>query len=447
MKLSPTTKYQRDKLRHVHSLTSERNCRDGDDSIALNKVVYCNVNKVPDVDDSEIIVGDEGLDFWNICVPEGAPAQLRCEECGNVFAVVACDECCEVLCASCTEQIHLTSQGNNYHPHIQCLAVRRLRSGDTSRIHHDPSDEAQYEGADTYLGEEELAQMRDLSQSSALEAPGITTLAQQMNSAIPRNRMNSSFSHGDIVIIPVSCLDAVPRYPDEAYLQESKPKWCHDIMEEVYAEIQDTTEERHCIQDCSDCILRVRVLACVVRNYIEGSVLKRLMKERGICLAQGATVDDAAAAAADMRGNSNNNCSDLATPQLLKTITGNDEKMAKQLKTGMEYSDGYGPYYHELHNAVHILESGGFISSVRASHVESLSAKIMWQKERKENALNDMIALLTRVVIHKKQRNALLQWNNTTAKFRTRVSTITTLMFCVAIAMLQTVCLLYVCIL
>ncbi len=52
----------------------------------------------------------------------------------------------------------------------------------------------------------------------------------------------------------------------------------------MYAEIQDTVEERHGIQD-SDRILRVRVLAYVTRNYIEASVLKRLVKERGVSLA------------------------------------------------------------------------------------------------------------------------------------------------------------------
>ncbi len=338
-------------------------------------------------------------------MPKGAPAHLRCEECTNAFAVVVCDECCEVLCASCAEQIHLPSQGSNYHPHIKCLAIRRLRSGDTSHIHHNPSDETQYERADTYLGEDELAQMRDLSQPSALEAPGITTLTQQ-KSTMPWNKMNSSFTNGDIVIIPVGCLDAVPRYPD-AYLQATKPEWFCGKMEEVYAEIQDTVEERRGIQD-SDCILRVRVLAYVIINDIEASVLKRFMKGRGVSLAQGA--------AADMRINSNS--SDSVTQQL-ESIIGNDEKVTKQLNAGFGCCQ-------ETHNTLHIVGSGDFLSSVHASRVESLSAKIMWQKERKANALNDMIALLDRTIRLNIQRKVLLQWNNTTARSRVRVSNIIT---------------------
>ncbi len=374
MKLSSTTKYQRDKLWPVHSPTPESFCRDK--CIILNNVVNYNDSKATDLE-SDIIAGAEGLDFWNICVPEGAPAHLRCDECANAFAVVVCDECCKVLCASCAEQIHLTSQGSNYHPHIQSLAIRRLRSGDTSHIHHNPNNEMQYECEDAYLGEDELAQMSDLSRPSVLEAPGITTLTQQKNT-MPWNRLNSSFADGDIVIIPVGCLDAVPRHPD-AYLQAPKPELFCDNVEEVYAEIQDTVEERHGIQD-SDRILRVRVLAYVTRNYIEASVLKRLVKERGVSLARGA--------AADMRINSNSSDSGM---KQFESITGNDEKVTKRLNAGFGRCQG-------THSALNIVGSVDFLSSVHASQVESLSAKIMWQKERKANALNDMVTLLDRTI-------------------------------------------------
>ncbi len=260
--------------------------------------------------------------------------------------------------------------------------------------------------------------MRDLSQPSALEAPGITTLMQQ-NNAMPLNKMNVNFAHGDIVIIPVHCLDSVPRYPRDAKLQAEKPELCCGKMEEVYAEIQDTVEERRCTQN-SDCILRVKVIAYVIRDYIDGSVLKQLIKEQGINLAQGT--------AADMRSIGNSSYS--ATWQQLESTKERDEEVAMQLKTGVELLENGFHRCHKIHNTLHILGSGGLLSSVSASHVEPLSAKVMWQKERRANALNNIITFLHRTIRLKKQHRFFLRWYNTTALFRARVSIVSSLMCC-----------------
>ncbi|CAM9398370.1 unnamed protein product, partial [Laminaria digitata] len=51
-------------------------------------------------------------------VPEGAPADLVCEECERRNSVAYCELCEEVLCAVCLAIMHIPATGGQAHIHF-----------------------------------------------------------------------------------------------------------------------------------------------------------------------------------------------------------------------------------------------------------------------------------------------------------------------------------------
>lgn len=62
----------------------------------------------------------------NYQVPEGAPADLVCEECERRFAVGYCEDCEEALCAPCLAIMHIPNASGQAHMHL--TQVRTLVS-------------------------------------------------------------------------------------------------------------------------------------------------------------------------------------------------------------------------------------------------------------------------------------------------------------------------------
>ncbi|CAM9655343.1 unnamed protein product [Chrysoparadoxa australica] len=141
--------------------------------------------------------GWEGIE-----IPEGAPGNLTCEECEKRRANTRCDTCQQVFCPRCVALCHLTGANGAPHQHLASGYIRRLRPGDSSCI---VLADARAIPANELL-EEDLAELRDLSVPSALEAPKINLAG----SAAARN--NSALCHqmGDLVVFEARAADCLP---------------------------------------------------------------------------------------------------------------------------------------------------------------------------------------------------------------------------------------------
>eukprot|EP00953_Heterococcus_sp_UTEX-ZZ885_P008825 5247-Heterococcus_DN1.PRE.10 len=86
-----------------------------------------------------LTAGDVRYGYSAVIVPAGARRDLLCEECERRYATIACDDCVQLLCATCCELVHMSGtsaleDGRSDHLHLRWGKLRRLRPDDMSSV-------------------------------------------------------------------------------------------------------------------------------------------------------------------------------------------------------------------------------------------------------------------------------------------------------------------------